>query len=83
MAEKQDLKESESKILVYLEVADIPLKTILKMSSKLKMDYSYSCKIIQAMIDKKWIYKKTGVLRSYYFITLKAPIKQAKEMLSK
>jgi len=79
MGEKQDLKVSEARILVYLAVVDTPLKTILKLSSKLDMDYSYCCKVIKMMIEKKWITIKEGNLRSYYFTTMQAPLELAKQ----
>jgi len=80
---KQDLKVSEARILVYLNQADGRLRTLLKISSKLDIDYSYANKIISVMISKRWIYKERGTLRPYYHISVNAPLKEAKQVLMK
>jgi len=82
MADKQDLKHSEARIIVYLATVDDSKCYPKAMSGKLDIDYSYILNILGMMTAKGWIKKTPSVLRSYYNLTKFAPLDTAKEQLA-
>ena len=88
MAEKQDLKRSEARILVYLAVSKDSNCYPQTIAGKLDMDYNYLLHILQSMVCKGWIRRRpksgwNNCLRSYYHISrLKAPLNKAKKLLA-
>ena len=83
MANKQDLKISEARILVYLDNAAVNLKYVGAIAAKLHMDYAYLLKILKDMHEKGWLKRDKTITKSYYFLTKLAPIEAAKELKSK
>ena len=82
MAEKQALKASEARILVYLAVVN-PSKSYPKaISAKLDIDYAYLLNILGRMAYKHWIKQEAGALRTYYKVNPSAPLEKAKELLA-
>lgn len=77
------IKKSEARILIYLNQVPNELKNIPTMATKLEIDYSYITKIIDSMLEKKWIQRIIGSFKNSYEITKKAPLKQAKEVWEK
>ena len=71
------MKTSEARILIYLKTANTALRTIKTLSLKLNIDYSYVCKIVDKMVDNKWLKREKYPLHTYYILTDKAPIKEA------
>ena len=75
------LKKSEARILIYLNNVSPNLKFPRAISSKLEMDKAYLSSRLGDMIEKGWLIKDKYPLRTYYNITDKAPIEEAKELL--
>ena len=72
MAKKKAIKQSEARIIIYLNTSDKPLHFVRKISSKLDMDYGYTIKILMSMLEKGWISKDKSAAypsRSYYHLT--------------
>ncbi len=82
MANKQKLKISEARILVYLAHIEEGKRFIKAVSNKLDMDYPYTHSIIQRMHAKGWLKKEETGLKHYYHVKWAAPIKKAEEMVS-
>ena len=78
---KQPIKVSEARILIYLHQVADPLKTPGRIATKLDMAESRMYTLLNAMIEKKWVYKKSFPLHTYYFIGHQAPVKAAKKLL--
>lgn len=83
MAKKRKLKESEARILVYLENTKAQFKFVAAIAAKIKKDYGYTLHIVKEMHEKGWIRKERYAVKSYYFLTKLAPLEQAKELLIK
>jgi predicted transcriptional regulator len=82
MALKKAIKITEAKVIVYLDVVDSPFKFVQKISSKLKIDYSYLCRILADMLEKQWVKRTCRDNRSFYELAHKAPIQESKDLLS-
>jgi len=81
------MKQSEAKVLIYLNQVDRPFRYIAQMAPKLNMDNAYLSKIIKGMLFKEWISKARTLqaVKVHYNLTPKGRrrIEQAKEVLSK
>lgn len=77
MTEKQAIKQSEARILVYLSVVHNTRKHVTAIANKLESDYSYVMRILQAMVAKGWLYKHQYKRHMFYNLTDKAPVAQA------
>ena len=82
MAKKQPIKQTEARILVYLENADNLKRYAGAIAGKLDTDYGYILNTLRAMNEKGWIRKEQIAVKSHYFLTKYAPTEAAKEVLS-
>ncbi|MEA1877254.1 MAG: hypothetical protein U9N86_10355 [Bacteroidota bacterium] len=72
MANKKPIKLSEARILIYLNNTHRALHFVRKISSKLKIDYGYTIRILMDMIEKEWLCREKGLAnpsRTYYHIS--------------
>lgn len=72
MAHKQEIKQSEARILIYLEGSDRKLHFVRQISTKLDTDYGYMIKILMSMKEKGWIGSEKSAAhpsRTYYHLT--------------
>ena len=60
---KKLIKESEARILVYLNIVHNTRKNVTAISNKLAIDYSYTMKILQSMVYRGWLKKHQYRLR--------------------
>ena len=82
MTQKQQIKQSEAKILVYLSVVHNTRKHVTAIANKLEIDYSYVMRVLQAMVAKGWLKKHQYRRHMFYDLTLLAPLSLAKENIS-
>ena len=82
MTNKQSVKTSEARILIYLSQVSNGSRYAGIMSAKLNMDYGYCLSVLRGMFCRKWLRKEQYTQKTYYFLTKKAPLDKAKEMLS-
>ena len=75
------LKQSEAKILIFLESAHPTLKYAQHMSLKIGMDYGYMLKQLRRLQYYKYIKSHRRENKIFYALTMRAPIKLAKEVL--
>jgi DNA-binding MarR family transcriptional regulator len=75
------LKQSEARILMYLNNVVPKFKFPRAISAKLGMDKAYLSSRLGDMIEKGWLIKEKYPLRTYYNVTDKAPIDEAREVL--
>ena len=71
MANKQDMKVSEARILIYLNQVDYDLMYLGKIATVLKMDYAYCMKILKNMHEAKLLIKHkkpSNPSRAYYHL---------------
>jgi len=73
MANKQRIKVSEARILLYLLNVDKPHKYARRMSIKLDTDYVYLIRILQQMKEKNWIKSIRRGRKVFYEPAYKAP----------
>jgi DNA-binding MarR family transcriptional regulator len=73
----EELKNSEARLLIYLQHAAKPLKEAQSASYTLKIDQSYVIRILDEMRQKGWVkpYKYEG--KTFYSLTLLAPYADA------
>ena len=57
MANKQELKTSEARILVFLSKTELVHHWTGRISAKLEIDYAYTCKLLYGLVEKQWIKK--------------------------
>ena len=72
MGNKQEIKQSEARILIYLEGSDKKLHFVRQISTKLDTDYGYIQKILKNMKEKGWIGSEKSAAhpsRTYYHLT--------------
>ena len=70
MAYKQEMKQSEARILNYLANADLCIRYPRAISAKLDIDYNYLLSITAMMVMKDWIKKeKTMSNKTIYLLT--------------
>ena len=82
MAHKRPIKLSEARIIVYLEEVAKTKRFVGAISAKLDIDYGYVLKILDQMRAKQWVRREHYATKSHYFLTLKTPIQEAKEVVS-
>ena len=75
------MKLSEARILVYLSVAKKRLTYGMKIAAKLKMDYKYCLEVIGMMVEKGWVIRDSFPIKTYYCLTKKAPLEDAKNTI--
>ena len=75
------MKLSEARILMYLNQVKTRESTIKLMSYKLKIDFSYVCKIMDDMVARGWVKKMRYPLYTYHKLYKKAPTKVAVKVL--
>lgn len=81
MANKQLIKLSEARILIFLENADLKNCFTLGMATKLRMDYGYIIKILLILENKEWIRSNKVHGKRFYELTKKAPLEIAKQII--
>ena len=72
MADKQELKTSEARILVFLSKTELVHHWTGRISAKLEIDYAYTCKLLYELTEKQWIKKDKSPYnpsRSYFNLT--------------
>lgn len=72
MAHKKVLKNSEARIIIYLNNSVPLLHYVRKISSKLNIDYGYLTKILLDMNDKGMLKREKSLAnptRTYYHLT--------------
>lgn len=82
MAHKKTIKVSEARILVYLDKVSKLSRFVGAISAKLSIDYGYTLRILDQMKAKQWVRKEHYATKSHYFLTHKAPLDKAKEVLN-
>jgi DNA-binding MarR family transcriptional regulator len=80
--ERQRIKHSEARILVYLSVVRNDLKHVTAINGKLKNDYSYTMRVLQAMVEKGWLLKHKYKRHVFYDLTKEAPLEDAKMLFN-
>lgn len=76
--DKQSIKQSEARILVYLSVVHNTRKHVTAIANTLETDYSYTMRILQAMTAKGWLFKHRYKRHVFYDISSTAPLEQAR-----
>lgn len=79
---REFVKKSEARILVYLSVAEEPLKHAEAIDRKLQIDYSYTIRLLREMYEKGWLTPHKYDYKTFYTLTDKAPLKKATELNS-
>lgn len=80
MAKKQEIKQSEARILFYLSVVHPTRKYVQAISDKLELNYAYLLNILNSMYAKGWLTKHSHKRYMFYSLTPKAPLEQAKTL---
>ena len=75
------LKKAEARILVLLSQIGEEYRTPRMIAAKLRMDYPYVLQILANLRAQSWVQIEKYGIKSYYFLTKKAPLKEAKENL--
>lgn len=78
MTEKQKIKQSEARILVYLSIVHNTRKHVTAIANKLEIDYSYTMRVLQAMVAKGWLRKHQYRRHMFYDLTAESPLETAK-----
>lgn len=78
--EKQPIKQSEAKILIYLSVVHNTRKHVTAIAHKLEIDYSYCMRVLQSMVAKGWLKKHAYKRHMFYNLTEWAPIDLAQRV---
>lgn len=81
MRPRQDIKQSEARILVYLSIVHNTRKHVTAITNALENDYSYTMRILQAMTAKGWLKKHAFKRHMFYDLTEAAPLESAKKSL--
>lgn len=82
MAKKQDVKQSEARILIYLRNASPMFCFAKQIGMKLGIDYGYLIRILSEMKSKEWINSERRETKVFYFVTPKAPLEISKKVVS-
>ena len=75
------IRQSESRILIFLNQVEAPHRFTRNISTKLKIDYGYLLRILKEMKDKDWLESHRRENKTFYAIKPNAPLNQAKESL--
>ena len=76
------LRRSEARIIVYLSNTTKLLRYGLRISEVLKIDISYTMKILRQMYNKGWIATHVYDKTTYFRLTITAPTTEAKEKIT-
>ena len=74
MANKQEMKVSEARIILLINQTHIRDHFIAYISTKLEIDYSYTIRILSLMNDKGWLKRgknPNNPHRTYYHLTVR------------
>ena len=87
MANKQEMKKSEARILLFLSQTDMTLHYLGKISVKLEIDYGYTIRILAEMVEKDWLRRDKGLAnpqKTFYHLTKDglAMLQMAKTLLT-
>jgi len=77
------IKKSEAKVLIFISNADKRFCFTKQISIKLRMDYGYCMRTLHQLAANGWLKSHQLEQKIFYELTAKAPIKQAKEIMSK
>lgn len=80
---KEIMRRSEARIIVFLLKVDRTKRKGGNISYKLGIDYIYTMKILDQMFQKGWVSVHMFEGTKYFNITLKTPINEAKDKLTK
>ena len=72
------LRKNEAKILLYLTEAKNQQNTPTIMAAELRMSYPYCLQMLASLLALKYIRKEKPAVKTYYFLTKRAPIDEAK-----
>jgi len=75
------MKRQEARIINFIITADKPLRNMKQISERLNIDYAYVSKLLQEMFNKGWVKTHIYDRVMYFGVTLRTPIKEAKERL--
>jgi len=79
-----DLTTNEARVIIYLDQVKEPqLRYPSYISAKLNIDRMYCYSILKRLIVNKWARIEDYNVKSYYFLTRKAPLAEAKKLLAK
>lgn len=78
---KQDIRQSEARILVYLSIVHPTRKYVSAIDAKVGNDYSYTMRILQRMVNLGWLRKHNLGRKMFYDLTSKAPLELARNTL--
>ena len=81
MANKQFLKKSEARIIVYLHNASMHVKYVAAISEKLGLDYAYTIRILRGMLAHNWVRREHRENKTFYILKGTAPLNTAKKVL--
>ena len=81
-AKKQFLKESEARIIIYLNNATNERKYVSMISAKLNIDYTYLMRLLKGLLARNWLKVHYFNNKSFYDINSHTPILTAKKVLS-
>jgi len=84
MAVKQRIKESEARIMLFLNEANILHRYKNEMSIKLRIDYGYLNRILNGMEQKQWIRRlksKVYPTKVFFELTKRAPLKEINQLM--
>lgn len=71
------LKNSEARILVYLDNAAKSVRHAEAINDKLQMDQSFIIRRLREMYEKGWLTPHKYLGRTFYNLTSEAPLKDA------
>ena len=80
---KEFMRRSEARIIVFLELAAKNIRDGHNISILLQIDYIYVMKVLSQMYEKGWLKTHKYERNTYFRLTLRTPIKEAKQKLLK
>lgn len=81
MANKQAVKMSEARILIYLSNVTSPNKYASPMGYKLQIEYGYLIRILKGMVTNGWLIPIRRANKIFYEISTSAPLVIAKQLV--
>ena len=79
---KQDVTDTQARILVYLSVVHNTRKYVSAIDAKVGNDYSYTMRVLQRMVNLHWLKKHRLGRKVFYDLTTLAPIEKARNSLT-
>jgi len=83
MANKQEVKKSEAKIMIYLNNVDREFKTATFMAHKLGVEYNFLLIRLRGMAMKGWVQRIKRMNKVFWNNTTIAPLQKAVKVLEK